>query len=972
MSALITHTLDEDLRILLIAQPSKFSRLLIKKIQQQVEIEIKLVSPLEFEVNKFNEKHWYKVILLLEDSLDRYPPIAKQLCFLPAKTTVIMPMTTAIEVGKDEASLWVRQLKLEQDLFNSLVKNIDESRFLFYSDLVSGNSELLKLFFNQVERGLLIDPNIELGLQNLNELTSILSINLLKPRDRATLISGKKRISGNSLQEIKRLYLSQYQINLPIKRVQLKLVSHPINIFLNQLKQESTSEKLPHLCREVMSLMIGVGRKKVMSSDRKDQLSPPTKKKLNRPREEAEFSNRKIRLDLEHDLDHEVAESEVVVEELELKTEVDEENSNERQPGLINSLFKDYRTQQKQKHLQKLTKKTRVGFRKLKGQRFLFGGGILVSLTALSALVAVGIFFTSLSQAQGSLLSYLESRTMPVTAQQKKLAVMGETVDNLEGKLALINKWFSTPFFSQSFQLIEVSRLIVSLHDQVAGFEKATSDFFHQVMTQEGEGSVELVNRDSIEVFKTLSLLSAELKNYSLDKLSPEQSQLIVDYQKIIEGQEKRINQFQQLSPLLPDLLAQDDTKTYALVLQNNQELRPTGGFIQAVALLTFKDSSLINFQVEDVYTLDQQLKATISPPDEIKQFLGEERWFLRDSNWHPSFPDTAKQIKWFLEKSIAVKVDGVIGINLKVLEEIVAVLDRVEIDEYNEVLTKRNLDERMEFHSEVQLVETVNKRDYAELVLFKVLGKIQYLPAEQVTPLLSSLVNMADSKELLVSVFDNDLETTFESLGWNGSIVKPACPTVFDDNECLVDSLMQVEANVGVNKANYYLERQIDHSIAITSKQVSHKRVIAFKNKAQTNAWPKGSYKSYIRFYLPDQAEFEDIKINGQSVALDKLTIKEELGRNVVGVLIEVVVKSELKLQLEYSLTHEYQTPFTYSFFDQKQPGARDVSPRIFVTHEPDLSPVLIAPQAEVQGEVIVFNPSKDSGHMFVGASFE
>ena len=90
------------------------------------------------------------------------------------------------------------------------------------------------------------------------------------------------------------------------------------------------------------------------------------------------------------------------------------------------------------------------------------------------------------------------------------------------------------------------------------------------------------------------------------------------------------------------------------------------------------------------------------------------------------------------------------------------------------------------------------------------------------------------------------------------------------------------------------------------------------------------------------------------------------------MGVLIEVAVKSELKLQLEYSLSHDYQTPFTYTFFDQKQPGARDISPRIFIKHNPDLSPILIAPQAEVQGDVIVFNPSKDRCHVFVGVSFE
>ncbi len=965
MPALITQALDDNLKILLIAESSKLSRLLVSEIQQQAEIEIEFISPLEFDLKKLTHKSWYKVVLLFEHPLAKASLIEK-LCFLPNKTVVAMPLTTAVKGNDNETIGWDKQLGKELGLFNSLTKNIDISRLIFYTDLVRNNAEPVKYFFSQLQRSLLVDPTVELNLQTMEGLASTLSSSLLKPQKTVKIIKGKSRISSGYLQKIKELYLSHHQVSLPIKRSRLQSIKHPIlkNIS-GRIDSEINSEKADLISKEVATLMSGVGQKKSKQGTVKDFLQPPAKKKMVETWNEIEVAPQKLRLDLEHDVDVET------VLEIDLKGEEEEEGVN-KQPNVINALFKDYRSQQKREHLQKLTKGTKIGFHKIRNQKFLFGGGVLISMLALGVLISVGIFFANLSRAQGSLLSYLESRTMPITAQQKKMVELKSTVDELSNKLALINKWFSTPFFSQAFQLIEISRYVVDLSSQVSDLEQVTGSFFQKVVNQEGEGSLELVNEKSIEVFKTLSLLSAELKNYPLDKLSPDQAQLISNYQDLIEGQEREINQFQQLSPVLPKLLAQDETKTYALVLQNNQELRPTGGFIQAVALITFKQGSLLSFQVEDVYTIDQQLKATITPPDEIGRFLGEERWFLRDSNWSPSFPQTASQIKWFLDKSMGVKVDGVIGINLEVLEEVVGVLNQVEVEEYNEVITKKNLSERMEFHSEVQLVEAARNRDYVELILFKILNKIQVLPKEQVVPLLSSITEMADSKELLVTIFDNDLQATFESLGWNGSIVDPACPTVFNDDECLVDSLMQVEANVGVNKANYYLERQIDHSVSIASQEIAHKRVITFKNKAQTNAWPKGPYKSYVRFYLPEQSEFKNIKINGHEVDLEQIITRKELERQMVGVLVEVTVKSELKLQLEYSLPHEYQTPFTYAFFDQKQPGARDVSPRIFLKHEPDLSPTLIAPQAEVQGEVIVFNPSKDRGHVFIGASFE
>ncbi|MBT3249664.1 MAG: DUF4012 domain-containing protein [Candidatus Pacebacteria bacterium] len=974
MSALITHTLEGKLEVLLVAKSTKFSRLLIEKIEEQAQLGVVLISPADFISGEERNEDWYKVVLLLEGLLDEDLPEIIESNLLFSGITIIAPITTAVKPGKSETDGWIKQVENEYNFFKSLSERGDISSFILYSDLIKKDSVILDFFNNQLSRGLLIDPNIELNLQTIDELASILATTILKPKKKINIIKGGFRKSGVFLEGIKKLYLSQHSAGLLIKRVQLEIAEHPVSELLSKMNREKTIEnnqKISSIIKQIMSFMSDVGEDKKDSSDNEDLLKPPTKKTLVKEWNKTDAVRQNIRLDLEHDLNDSVEKVEKV-EELKIKVEVNSELPEDKQPVVLDSFFKSYRDKEKQQHLQKIAKSTQVGFRKLKNQKFLFGGGILITLTALSILISTIVFIINISQVQEGVLSYLGSRSMPFTAQQKKLVELSENVDKLEGRLALVNKWFSTPFFSEAFQLIEISRLIVGLDDQIDNFNQVTASFFQQVMLQDGAGSLELVNKESIDVFRNLSLLSAELKNYPLDELSPEQSQLITTYQNSISEQERKINQFQQLSPLLPGIIAQDGAKTYALVLQNNQELRPTGGFIQAVALLSFKDGSLVNIQVEDVYTLDQQLKAIISPPDEVAKYLGEERWYLRDSNWNPSFPDTAKQIKWFLEKSIAVKVDGVIGLNLKVLEEIVAVLDQVEIDEYNEVLTKRNLSERMEFHSEVQLVETTEKRDYSELIFLKILNKIQHLLAEQVSPLLSSLSRMADSKELLISIFNEDSVATFESLGWDGSIVDPACPTVFDDDECLIDTLMQVEANIGVNKANYYLERQVDHSISINSQQISHKRVITFKNKAQTNAWPKGPYKSYLRFYLPEESEFKSIEINGQNIGLDNLTIKKEFGRKMVGVLIEVVVKSELKLQLEYSLDHDQQTPFTYAFFDQKQSGARDVSPRVFLNHDPDLSPVLIAPQAEVQGEVIVFNPSRDTGHVFVGVSFE
>lgn len=93
-------------------------------------------------------------------------------------------------------------------------------------------------------------------------------------------------------------------------------------------------------------------------------------------------------------------------------------------------------------------------------------------------------------------------------------------------------------------------------------------------------------------------------------------------------------------------------------------------------------------------------------------------------------------------------------------------------------------------------------------------------------------------------------------SLGWTGSLVEPQCPTRLSVVDCRVDVMAQVEANIGVNKANYYLDREINHKVIIDREKATHSRNITFTNNAKSNSWPKGTYKSYQRFYI-DKRQF-------------------------------------------------------------------------------------------------------------------
>ena len=104
-------------------------------------------------------------------------------------------------------------------------------------------------------------------------------------------------------------------------------------------------------------------------------------------------------------------------------------------------------------------------------------------------------------------------------------------------------------------------------------------------------------------------------------------------------------NQINALSYLLPPFkeIFFNGHKIYLLLLQNNMELRPTGGFIGSVGLLDLQDGKMNNLDILDVYTIDGQLKGHVDPPDPIRKYFNQPNWFLRDSNFDPDFANSMK-----------------------------------------------------------------------------------------------------------------------------------------------------------------------------------------------------------------------------------------------------------------------------------------------------------------------------------------
>ncbi|MBU1034277.1 DUF4012 domain-containing protein, partial [Patescibacteria group bacterium] len=89
------------------------------------------------------------------------------------------------------------------------------------------------------------------------------------------------------------------------------------------------------------------------------------------------------------------------------------------------------------------------------------------------------------------------------------------------------------------------------------------------------------------------------------------------------------------------------EPRRFLLALQNDDEIRPAGGFIGTIGTMTWDAGEMSEFAFTDIYNIDNPVSGVWKedPPEPIKKYLGLNNWFLRDANWSPDFPTSAERI---------------------------------------------------------------------------------------------------------------------------------------------------------------------------------------------------------------------------------------------------------------------------------------------------------------------------------------
>ena len=470
------------------------------------------------------------------------------------------------------------------------------------------------------------------------------------------------------------------------------------------------------------------------------------------------------------------------------------------------------------------------------------------------------------------------------------------------------------------------------------------------------------------QVLVARSLIQAE-------QLSPRLRGMLDEVDSLLELMDDGLS----LSTTLPAVLGADGkgSKSYLLLVQNEDELRPTGGFITTVGKLMVQDGEIVSLEFEGVDNGADWSKPYPVAPWQLQEYMNARVLILRDSNWSADFPTNAMWAKYLYSYNHPEPMDGVIAFDQQFLVMLLSVLEPLDVEGVSYPITSNNVIEYMRIAKEPpagnELVPVDwYRKEFIEGLADALLSQIIGGKNNDWRGLMTTLIRAMDERHLLLQFNDPQVASLLASHNWDGAVRS-------SDG----DFLMTTDTNIGFNKTNALMEVNLSYDVNLTNLTAPKSTlVVTHANPSNTNIqcihfntgnkpddyyYPmERCYWAYMRVYKQAGAGLVNASphaIPGEWMLLGKdvparVDILDEEIENVLGygTLIVVPGGESLGTSFEFALPasvvsrEDDSNRYFYRLKVQKQPGTL-ANPLIIRVHLPNRSQVeAVNLQADIQ----------------------
>lgn len=379
-------------------------------------------------------------------------------------------------------------------------------------------------------------------------------------------------------------------------------------------------------------------------------------------------------------------------------------------------------------------------------------------------------------------------------------------------------------------------------------------------------------------------------------------------------------------------LLADNSMKRYLFVFQNNNELRPTGGFMGSIAIVDIKEGKIANIKIPGggPYDYKAGFYENIISPKPL--WLINPNLNFWDSMWWSDFPTSANMMLKYFYKSGGPTVDGVIAVNAEVMRNLLSITGPIYLEKYNTAIDQNNFYETLQKEVEINYDREKNQPkaiigDLADIVLTRIFEDKTIKSLDVLNVFENSTIN----KDIQMYFTDSYLEDKIKSFGWSGQMIKTD-----------KDYLSVINTNIGGGKTDEFVKQTINHSVNILAngKIIDKVEITREYTPKENNIFSSAKNRDYIRIYVPNNSRlleasgFENFPeseyvspVKGSKEDTDfteidgRLLVDEASNARVSNSFDKTVFSGwqELNPGQTKSIVVSYELPFTLSFENNK-----------------------------------------------------
>lgn len=501
---------------------------------------------------------------------------------------------------------------------------------------------------------------------------------------------------------------------------------------------------------------------------------------------------------------------------------------------------------------------SRINFNFAFSKAIVFALILAIILFPIRALVV----FDKISEDKGKILNFgqeglisLKSGVISASENSYQSAQIDFTkaLDNFsqaQGVLDEYQKWIlnAASFMPLVGKPISLSRNMISVATNIS----EAAGLLNQVIQKNGDPTeyIVLINEQIKQTLPYLESANQDLKGISTSLLPEEFRPYFDNLKNYLPATIDNLKELNEAFSLSVDLLGHHSEKRYVVLFQNNNEIRPTGGFIGSFALFDVYNGKIVNLEIPKggLYDLEAGQTTKLKAPGALSLINSE--FNIWDANWWYDFPTSAKKIIWFYQQAGDSSLDGVIAINANVLQELLVVLGPVTLDEYGVVIDSENIFDVLQEEVELNYDKEANKpkaiiADLVPIVLEKLLSN-----SEKQKEIVSVFAKTLVSKDIQIYSQNPDTQEALVNFGWAGQML--------NYNR---DYLSVISTNIAGGKTDNNIYQEIDHQANISENgEIINTVKITRTNQGEEDYFLAGIYggnASYLRIYTPLGSEF-------------------------------------------------------------------------------------------------------------------